>query len=274
MRSASSIIIAITYGLAVCSGERVNVKIGSVTIGEKEVQEGATADGLVFTERQRINVGVSITANGKAVESIEQAALRFTHQSGKQVWFPLESLKSESWAANIDLIRHAEQSFFFTAGKYALALVISDPSFKQQTERELGTVTMDFTATPLFKQRMEFSEMKDWVRRAPQTWDMKPADDRGSAGASLAFSAAFSVPVLILFAMLYSAGINVKGLFSNPATFLRSVVFQGCMCGICVVTVLYWISLPLFPALITIGGLGAVAFVFRPKAAEEKAKKE
>eukprot|EP01059_Diplonema_ambulator_P002133 TRINITY_DN11768_c1_g1_i1.p1 TRINITY_DN11768_c1_g1~~TRINITY_DN11768_c1_g1_i1.p1 ORF type:complete len:272 (+),score=76.16 TRINITY_DN11768_c1_g1_i1:89-904(+) len=254
------------------SSEKVGAVVGDVKIGEKAVKAGEVLEGLVFNERQRINVAVPVTDGKKPVTAIEQAAIRFTHTTtGKQVWFQLEQ-KTDDWSVSIDMVRAADASFDYASGKYTLAVVISDPSFKKQTERDVAVVTMDLTATPLYRQRMEFSEMKDWVRREPQKWDMRPDEDRGSAFAAMSFSAAYAVPVLVLFAMLFNAGINVKGLFANPATFLRSFIFQGAMCAICAVMVLYWISLPLFPALILISSIGVVAFVFRPRPSAPKEK--
>eukprot|EP00659_Diplonema_papillatum_P001797 gene1797-2729_t len=171
-----------------------SVKVGAVTIGTEEVADGSRIKSLKFTEREKLSISfwplshtysaihdnVPVTVDGSPADSIEQAAVCFAHkETGAEVWFTLQP-KDGVFTADIDLIRHAEQSFLFKAGVYSVSVAVSDPSFKDHVYRELGTVTMDLTATPLFRQKMEFAEMKDWVRRQPQVWDVRPPEERAS----------------------------------------------------------------------------------------------
>eukprot|EP01061_Rhynchopus_euleeides_P000010 TRINITY_DN10009_c0_g3_i2.p2 TRINITY_DN10009_c0_g3~~TRINITY_DN10009_c0_g3_i2.p2 ORF type:complete len:293 (+),score=109.00 TRINITY_DN10009_c0_g3_i2:72-881(+) len=251
-----------------CAGK---VVVSDITVGEHKGKLTKAS----FTERSSIPVSAVVLEGDKPVSEIEMAAVRFTHQSSQQqVWFPLSAGEGNTWSTAIDMVRHAEESFFFKDGEYAVAVVISDPRFTNQVETELGVADMRLVPTPLFRQKLEFGEEKDWVRRKPQSSEIRPAESKASALASTAFCAALGVPVLALFALLFNAGVNFSGLFENKLTFLRSVIFHGCICAICSFIFMYWVSVPLFHTLVLVGGTGAAAFVFRPKPAAPTASKE
>ena len=161
---------------AVCAGK---VSVSEVSVGE---HKGKAAAGAGYSERSAFALSVDVAHEGKAVAEMEMAAVRFTHvETGRQVWFPLAAGSGNTWSAEVDMVRHAEQSFYFVAGKYTVAFIISDSSFSNQVEHDAGSLDMKLTPTPLFLQKLEFGEEKDWVRRAPQAWDIRPAEQQGSA---------------------------------------------------------------------------------------------
>ena len=123
---------------------------------------------------------VKVDHEGKNPEDIGMAAVRFTHkESGAESWVSL-SHTTTKWEADVDMRVHADETFAFRSGEYAAALLISDPAFATQTEREIGSVEMKLTPTPAWKQKMEFGDQKDWVRKVPQKWNIKPDEARAS----------------------------------------------------------------------------------------------
>ena len=211
-----------------------SIDIGAVQFGGEGVSESMVLD---FNERQIININIPTTGDAT---KFEQAAVRFTHkETTAEVWFPL-IVKSGSMKIDIDLPRHAEESFHNVAGIYSVAVLISDEHLTKNVQKDVVQVNLNLTPSPLWKQKQEFAETKDWKRRVPQAWDMKPNEERGSATVcfyflycylfismlelnnknnkqmSLFFSGLLGFPVLVLLYLLFLAGANIKGLVDNP----------------------------------------------------------
>jgi oligosaccharyltransferase complex subunit delta (ribophorin II) len=186
--------------------------------------------------------------------TVHQAFVIFTHVDTKQeIIFVAEADSSKAYKFDVDLQKSSKE-FNNLSGRYEMVLVLGDAVVNNPVSWKVADISLKFVGQ---KSKSDPTKQISYEKKPEIKHLFREPEKRPPAVVSNAFVVFVAVPLLLLFIMWISIGLN----FSNFSFSLSTIGFHLGLAGIFGLYALFWYKLNMFETLKYLVGIASITFL-------------